>query len=57
MVVTKESNMQDRKPGGMSRRTAALLAWSLWAAAPLIGFSAQLDAGVGLPAVMTMEYL
>lgn len=31
-----------------------LVTWSLWAAAPLIGFSAQLDAGVGLPAVQTL---
>lgn len=31
-----------------------LVTWSLWAAAPLIGFSAQLDSGVGLPAVMTL---
>ena len=28
--------------------------WILWAAAPLIGFFAQLDSGVGLPAVMTL---
>ncbi|SDT72334.1 hypothetical protein [Jiangella sp. DSM 45060] len=28
--------------------------WVLWAAAPLIAFSAQLDAGVGLPAVLTL---
>lgn len=31
-----------------------LVTWSLWAAAPLIGFFAQLDAGVGLPAVQTL---
>lgn len=31
-----------------------LVSWSLWAAAPLIGFLAQLDAGVGLPAVQTL---
>lgn len=31
-----------------------LVTWSLWAAAPLIGFFAQLDSGVGLPAVMTL---
>lgn len=31
-----------------------LVTWSLWAAAPLIGFFAQLDAGVGLPALMTL---
>lgn len=31
-----------------------LVTWSLWAAAPLIGFFAQLDAGVGLPAVPTL---
>jgi len=31
-----------------------LVTWSLWAAAPLIGFFAQLDAGVGLPAVLTL---
>ena len=30
-----------------------LVTWSLWAAAPLIGFFAQLDAGVGLPTVQT----
>ena len=29
--------------------------WFLWAAAPLIGFAAQLDAGVGLPAVLTLS--
>lgn len=31
-----------------------LVTWSLWAAAPLVGFLAQLDSGVGLPAVMTL---
>ncbi len=31
-----------------------LVTWSLWAAAPLIAFFAQLDAGVGLPAVLTL---
>lgn len=31
-----------------------LITWSLWAAAPLIGFFAQLDSDVGLPAVMTL---
>lgn len=31
-----------------------LITWSLWATAPLIGFFAQLDSGVGLPAVMTL---
>ncbi|MBW0102174.1 hypothetical protein [Pseudonocardia sp. KRD291] len=31
-----------------------LVTWVLWAAAPLIGFLAQLDAGVGLPAVLTL---
>ncbi|UNT00721.1 hypothetical protein MMF93_32725 [Streptomyces tubbatahanensis] len=31
-----------------------LVTWSLWAAAPLIGFFAQLDAGVGMPAVQTL---
>ncbi|WP_127469754.1 hypothetical protein [Streptomyces sp. B27] len=31
-----------------------LVTWSLWAAVPLIGFFAQLDAGVGLPAVQTL---
>ncbi|NLV78238.1 MAG: hypothetical protein GXY65_02630 [Rhodococcus sp.] len=31
-----------------------LVTWSLWAAAPLIAFFAQLDSGVGLPAVMTL---
>jgi len=29
--------------------------WVLWAAAPLIGFAAQLDGGVGLPAVLTLS--
>ncbi|TDC84794.1 hypothetical protein E1285_26200 [Actinomadura sp. 7K507] len=28
--------------------------WFLWAAAPLIAFSAQLDAGVGTPAILTL---
>ena len=32
-----------------------LVTWSLWAAAPLIAFAAQLDAGVGLPAVPTLS--
>ncbi|QWF80060.1 hypothetical protein [Amycolatopsis sp. CA-230715] len=32
-----------------------LVTWSLWAAAPLIGFFAQLDAEVGLPAVQTLS--
>lgn len=31
-----------------------LVTWTLWAAAPLIGFLAQLDSGVGLPAVTTL---
>lgn len=31
-----------------------LVTWSLWALAPIIAFFAQLDAGVGLPAVMTL---
>lgn len=31
-----------------------LVTWSLWAAAPLIAFFAQLDAGVGLPALLTL---
>ncbi|WP_369266636.1 hypothetical protein [Streptomyces harbinensis] len=31
-----------------------VVTWALWAAVPLIGFSAQLDAGVGLPAVQTL---
>ncbi|WP_219996266.1 hypothetical protein [Nocardioides humi] len=31
-----------------------LVTWTLWAAAPMIGFSAQLDSGVGWPAVMTL---
>ncbi len=31
MVVTKGTRKQSRRIGGMSRRTAAWLAWSLWA--------------------------
>lgn len=31
-----------------------LVTWGLWAAAPLIGFFAQLDAGVGMPALQTL---
>lgn len=31
-----------------------LVTWGLWAAAPLIGFFAQLDAGVGMPAIQTL---
>ncbi len=31
-----------------------LVTWSLWGIAPIIAFFAQLDAGVGLPAVMTL---
>lgn len=29
--------------------------WFLWALAPLIGFAAELDRGVGLPAVLTLS--
>lgn len=29
--------------------------WFLWSTAPLIGFFAQLDGGVGLPAIMTLS--
>ncbi|CCH77162.1 conserved membrane hypothetical protein [Nostocoides japonicum T1-X7] len=29
--------------------------WCLWAAAPIIGFLAQLDEGVGLPSVLTLS--
>ena len=29
--------------------------WLLWAAAPMIGFFAQLDSGVGLPSVLTLS--
>ena len=32
----------------------SLVSWSLWATASLIAFLAQLDAGVGLPAIMTL---
>lgn len=31
-----------------------LVTWVLWAVAPLIGFAAQLSAGVGLPATLTL---
>lgn len=31
-----------------------LVTWTLWAAAPLIAFCAQLDDGVGLPVVLTL---
>ncbi len=31
------------------------LTWFLWAAAPLIGFGAQLDDGVGWPSVLTLS--
>ncbi|WP_449277314.1 hypothetical protein [Leucobacter sp. GX24907] len=31
-----------------------LVTWSLWAAAPLIGFFAQLDSGVGMPSLQTL---
>ncbi len=31
-----------------------LVTWSLWAAAPLIGFSAQVSSGVGLHATLTL---
>ncbi|OUZ09757.1 hypothetical protein BHE97_09900 [Aeromicrobium sp. PE09-221] len=37
------------------RVTPNLVTWSLWAAAPLIAFLAQLDSGVGLPAVPTLS--
>ena len=30
-VVTEGASRQDRGFGGMSRRTAALIAWSMWA--------------------------
>ena len=32
-----------------------LVTWSLWACAPLIGFFAQLDSGVGLPSLLTLS--
>ncbi|WP_420115064.1 hypothetical protein [Pseudactinotalea sp.] len=31
-----------------------LVTWALWATAPTIGFFAQLDSGVGLPAILTL---
>lgn len=31
------------------------MTWFLWAAAPLIGFAAQLDDGVGWPSVLTLS--
>ena len=31
------------------------VSWFLWAAVPIIGFLAQLDEGVGLPAVLTLS--
>lgn len=37
------------------RSTPNLVTWTLWAAAPLIAFFAQLDAGVGLPALTTLS--
>lgn len=36
------------------RATPNRVTWSLWAAAPLIGFFAQLDGGIGLPSVQTL---
>src|SRR5215207_2524454 len=44
MVVTKGTSKQGRGVGGMSRRTAAWLAWSLWAVCvALIGLALLLD--------------
>ena len=31
------------------------ITWSLWALAPAVGFAAQVDEGVGLPAVLTLS--
>src|SRR5215216_2948104 len=44
MVVTKEARNQNRVVGGMSRRTTAWLAWSMWAVCVvLIGLALVLD--------------
>src|SRR5215216_5486096 len=44
MVVTKEARIQDRGAGGMSHRTAAWLAWSLWTGClALLGLALLLD--------------
>src|SRR5215204_1084548 len=44
MVVTKGTRNQGQRIGGMSRRTAAWLAWSLWAVCVvLIGLALVLD--------------
>ena len=44
MVVTKGTSKQGRGVGGMSQRTAAWLAWSLWAVCVvLIGLALWLD--------------
>src|SRR5829696_6738741 len=44
MVVTKGTRKQGRRTGGMDRRTAAWLAWSLWAVCVvLIGLALVLD--------------
>src|SRR5215208_2640347 len=44
MVVTKESRMQGKGIGGMSHRTAAWLAWSLWTGCvALLGLALFLD--------------
>src|SRR5829696_4271232 len=44
MVVTKEARSEDRGAGGMSHRTAAWLAWSLWTGCvALLGFALLLD--------------
>ncbi|WP_018179576.1 hypothetical protein [Jongsikchunia kroppenstedtii] len=32
-----------------------VVTWSLWAAVPMVAFSAQMDSGVGLPALMTLS--
>jgi signal transduction histidine kinase len=44
MVVTKEARSEDRGAGGMSHRTAAWLAWSLWTGCvALLGLALLLD--------------
>src|ERR671921_344931 len=44
MVVTKEARSEDRGAGGMSHRTAAWFAWSLWTGCvALLGLALLLD--------------
>src|SRR5215210_4647909 len=58
MVVTKEARMRNRKIGGMSRHTAARLAWSAWVmCVALIALALLLDFVTGDVPVAPQERL